>query len=217
MTTTPDPGGRGSHKSLPEKIAISEEDIYAAMKEIPGYLDITPGDFRELYAHSYRNALERLTNSVRTADIMTHEVVTVELTTPLHEVAKRMATKGISGVPVLDRSQRLAGMISERDFLRHMGAEQASFMAVIAACLVGKGCAALGIRKGVAADIMSSPVVSVRPTTTLAEAAATLTRRGINRLPVLDDQGRLLGILTRNDLMQAHVLQEEASCATSTR
>ncbi len=206
MKTTSDPDRRGRPQAIPEKLAISEEDIYAAMKEIPGYLDITPGDFRELYAHSYRRALERLTNSVRAADIMTQEVVAVELTTPLSEVAKRMAGKGISGLPVLDRSQRLAGMISKRDFLRHMGGEQASFMAVIAACLEGKGCAALGIRKGVAADIMTSPALFITPTTTLAEAAATLTNNAINRLPVLDEEGRLRGILTRTDLMRAHVL-----------
>jgi CBS domain-containing membrane protein len=195
----------GPQEKVPDKFTISEEDIYGAMKEIPGYLDITASDFKELYAHSYRHALDRILNSVRAEDIMTRDVVTVDLVTPLHEVADRMAASGISGVPVLDGDRKPVGIISERNFLQNMGADQASFMAIVAACLRGNGCAALGIRKGLAADIMTSPVISVKPSATLAEAAATLTRGGINRLPVLGEQGELLGILTRSDLVQAHV------------
>lgn len=206
MKTTPDPHGKGPQEPVPEKFTVSEEDIYAAMKEIPGYLDITASDFKELYAHSYRHALDRVLNSVRAEDIMTRKVVTVDLATPLHEVADRMAASGISGVPVLDSEEKPVGIISERNFLQHMGADKAAFMAIVAACLRGKGCAALGIRKGLAADIMTSPVISVRPSATLAEAAAMLTRRGINRLPVLDEQGKLLGILTRSDLVRAHAV-----------
>jgi CBS domain-containing protein len=138
---------------------------------------------------------------------MRQDVITVELTTPLYEVAARMASSGISGVPVLDENERVAGIISERDFLKHMGAKNASFMSIVAACLQGQGCAALGIRKGSAADIMSRPVISVREDVALADVAAILTRGNINRLPVLDEQGdKLVGILTRSDLVRAHVL-----------
>ncbi|MHB8810909.1 MAG: CBS domain-containing protein [Desulfobulbaceae bacterium] len=205
MKTTSGPDGKCLPGTVPEKFTMSDDDIYEAMKEIPGYLDITASDFKELYAHSYRHALDRIINSVRAEDIMTRDVVTVELTTPLDAVADRMAASGVSGVAVLDGEGKTVGIISERNFLRHMGADKASFMAIVAACLQGKGCAALGIRKGLAADIMTSPVISVRPETTLAETAATLARHGINRLPVLDEQGKLLGILTRNDLVRAHV------------
>lgn len=204
-TTPPNESGTPPRGQILEKFAISDDDIYAAMKEIPGYLDITAGDFKELYAHSYRHALDRLVNSVRAEDIMTREVVTVDQTTPLHEVAGRMAEAGVSGVPVLDHAGRPTGIISERNFLRNMGADRASFMAIVAACLLGKGCAALAIRKGVAADIMSSPVISITPDATLAAAAAALSRNKINRLPVLDGNDKLVGILTRNDLVRAHV------------
>ncbi|PIU31571.1 MAG: CBS domain-containing protein, partial [Syntrophobacteraceae bacterium CG07_land_8_20_14_0_80_61_8] len=42
------------------QVVVTDEDIYQAMKEIPGYLDITVGDFREVYQVAFRNALERL-------------------------------------------------------------------------------------------------------------------------------------------------------------
>ncbi|MDW7771365.1 MAG: CBS domain-containing protein [Desulfobulbaceae bacterium] len=206
MKTPHKTDGDGPSGPLSEQFIISDEDIHEAMKEISGYLDITAADFKELYAYSYRHALDRLINSVRAGDIMTRNVVTVGLKTPLQEVADRMASSGITGLPVLDDDGKPAGIISERDFLNHMGADMASFMSIVAACLRGKGCAALGIRKALAGDIMSRPVISIRETTTLAEAAALLSRNSINRLPVLDEKDeKLLGILTRSDLVQAHV------------
>lgn len=205
MKTTQGPKGKKLREEIPEQFTISEEDIHQAMKEIPGYLDITAADFKELYAYSYRHALDRIINSVRAGDVMTRNVVTADLATPLHEVADRMASAGITGLPVLDPAGRVAGIISERDFLKHMGAARASFMSIVAACLRGHGCAAVGIRKGTAADIMSTPVITVGETASLAEVAAILTRRGINRVPVLGHGNELLGILTRSDLVRAHV------------
>ncbi|MCL7489186.1 MAG: CBS domain-containing protein [Desulfobulbaceae bacterium] len=206
MKKKEDPGSSGMLNEIPEKFKISDEDIHAAMKEIPGYLDITTSDFRELYSHSYRHALDRVINSVRAGDIMTRNVVSVKPETPLREVADRMAAAGVSGIPVVDRDEKVQGIISERDFLQHMGAEKGLFMSVVAACLVGQGCAALGIRKGAAKDIMSAPVITVSESASVAEAAALMTRYGVNRLPVLDEQGKkLLGILTRGDLVRTHV------------
>lgn len=193
--------------ALPTRLALSDEDIYQAMRQIQGYLDITASDFKELYQLSYRHALERISNSILAGDVMSKQVVSVTVTTPLNEVAALMANASVSGVPVLGGRGKVVGIISGRDFLKHMGARNASFMSVIAACLVGKGCAAINIRKGAAADIMSSPVISVRQSTPLAEVAAALSQHCINRVPVLAEKdGRLAGIITRTDLVRAHIL-----------
>lgn len=80
---------------------ISDDDIYDAMKEIPGYLDITPGDFKEVFRFAYQHAVERL-SSVKAGDVMVTEVVSVTRKTPLDQVAAVMARHGISGVPVVE-------------------------------------------------------------------------------------------------------------------
>ena len=64
--------------NLPGGVELQDEDIYEAMKSIPGYLDITPGDFKEVYQLAYRHALERLSRAVTAQEIMTREVVTVQ-------------------------------------------------------------------------------------------------------------------------------------------
>jgi CBS domain-containing membrane protein len=187
---------------LPESIDLTEADVLEAMKEIPGYLDITPGDFKEVYRLAYRQAQSRLLQEVTAATIMTREVVTVSEESPLAEVAAAMGDHGISGVPVIDRDGRVTGIISEKDFLTGMGVTgPQNFMSLVANCLATKGCVALPIKKQTARDIMTAPPVTVTPHTRINEIALLFTTRQINRVPVVDADGKVLGIVTRGDLL----------------
>ncbi|MFI5330058.1 MAG: CBS domain-containing protein [Desulfobaccales bacterium] len=189
---------------LPKGIDLKDEDIFEAMKSIPGYLDITPGDFKEVYRRAYAHALERLSRAVTAQEIMTREVVSVRPDTPLAAVAEAMGSRGISGVPVLDDAGRVVGVISEKDFLTHLGvAEPQNFLTLVASCLQSKGCVALPIKQRLAADLMTSPAVTVSPEASVQDIAALFTGRGINRVPVTDPSGRLLGLVSRGDLVRA--------------
>ncbi len=188
-------------------VDIADEDIYEAMTEIPGYLDITPGDFKEIYLKAYEHALRRLTRSVKVGEVMNSEVVHVATNTPVLDVAKLMAEKRVSGVPVLSGDGSVAGVISERDFLTSMGAgTTGTFMEVIAECLEGGGCVAAPIRAKYASDIMSSPAITVNEETLVAAVAHLLTRKSINRVPVIDANGRLIGIVSRADIINSSSL-----------
>jgi CBS domain-containing protein len=187
-----------------QPLDVSDQDILEAMRDIPGYLDITPGDFKELYLKAYQHALTRLTSTRLAGDVMTREVASVHGNTPVQEAAQVMAARGVSGLPVLDGSDRVAGVISEKDFLALMGAGQTkSFMAVVAECLMARGCVAASLRGRHAEDIMSAPAITVGPETSVRDIAALFTTRGINRAPVVDETGRLLGIVSRADLLRA--------------
>ena len=189
---------------LPESLELNETDILEAMKEIPGYLDITPRDFKEIYSLAYRQARSRLFREVTAATIMTKDVVVVSEDTPLAEVAAVMGENGISGLPVVDRSGRVTGIISEKDFLTQMGVTgPKNFMTLVANCLATKGCVALPIKKQLAKDIMTSPPITVTGNTTINEIVALFKSRNINRVPVVDSNGKVIGIVTRGDLLQA--------------
>ena len=191
-------------KDFPAGIDLKDEDIYEAMQGIPGYLDITPGDFKELYNLAYRHALERLSRAVTAAEIMTTDVVAVNPDTPVAEVAAAMGRRGVSGVPVVDAGQKVVGVISEKDFLTRMGVKDAkNFMSLVAGCLKTKGCVALPIKSALAADIMTSPAVTVAPDTPVKDIAALLTQKSINRVAVTDPTGRLLGLVSRADIVKA--------------
>ena len=185
-------------------IDIKEEDILEAMRAIPGYLDITPGDFKEVYRLAFQHALERLSRAVTAAEIMTTDVVTVKPDTPVAEVAAAMGRRGVSGVPVVDAGQKVVGVISEKDFLTRMGVQDAkNFMSLVANCLMSKGCVALPIECALAGDLMNSPAVTVAPATPVKDIAMLLTQKGINRVAVTDPDGRLLGLVSREDIVKA--------------
>ena len=199
---------RFEEKDISYKINISDEDIYAAMKDIPGYLDITSGDFKELYRRAYRHALKRIAQSIKASDIMTRDVVTAAREMPLREVAKKMAEKGVSGVPVIEADKRVAGIISEKDFLSRMGAKDTkTFMGIVAECLKAKGCVAVSIRDQNAEDIMTSPAITVSIDTTVMEIAHIFTEKKINRVPVTNKEGHLVGIISRADVVRVSVIK----------
>ena len=185
-------------------VDISDDDIYDAMKEIPGYLDITPGDFKEVFRFAYQHAVERL-SSVKAGDVMVTEVVSVTRKTPLDQVATVMARHSISGVPVVEEGERVVGVISEKDFLTRMGEQDTeTFMGVVAECLKGLGCVAVSIRGQNAEDIMTSPAVTVNEETSIREIANLLTEKNINRVPVINRKGHLVGIISRADIVRHH-------------
>ena len=98
---------------IPRSVDLTDEDVYDAMKEIPGYLDITPGDFKEVYRHAFMHAVERLKQSVEVKDVMTRDVIFVDINAPMKEVAEILGRHGISGLPVVDPERKVVGIISE--------------------------------------------------------------------------------------------------------
>jgi CBS-domain-containing membrane protein len=185
-------------------VGLTDEDIYEAMKTLPGYIDITPGDFKELYCIAYKHAMERFARSISAEDIMVKGVLHASPDTVLAEVAEILGSNGISGLPVIDADRRVVGIISEKDILSRLGfKDTASFMAIVAQCLRAGGCVSLPARALTAGEIMTAPAITVRPDTPLLEIVRLLAENGINRLPVTDSEGRLLGILARGDILKA--------------
>jgi len=184
-------------------VDISDEDILDAMKSIPGYLDITPGDFKEIFRYAYRHAIERIAKSLVAKDVMTEKLISVTPDTSLKETSARMAAHGISGVPVIDERNSVVGVISEKDFLFHMGEKKTrSTMEVIAQCLSSKGCVAVSMHTGFAKDIMTSPALTVYDDAPVFEIASIFAEKNINRVPVLDKNGHLVGIVARADIFR---------------
>lgn len=187
---------------------LTDQDILAAMKKISGYLDITPGDFKEVYKAAYSQAHKRIL-STPAWEIMTSPVHFVHSDQPVLEVARLLAHVQVAGIPVVEKKdQSVTGVISEKDFLRRMTDADQSFMGLVAACMGSKGCPALKMKGQVAADIMSSPPITVSPDTAVYEIFELMREKNINRVPVLE-KSRLVGIVSRDDLLGALALVPE--------
>ena len=188
-------------------VDISEKDILAAMKHIQGYIDISPGDFKEVFQVAYSHAIQRIMNSLTAADIMTSPVNTVGIEMDLRQTATFLAEKRISGAPVVDSDGRIAGVVSEKDFLSIMGVgKPESFMQIVAHCLKNKGCMTADMKNHAIRDIMTAPAITAGPQITVGAISALFIDRQINRIPIVDADGKPIGIVTRTDLVQSNLL-----------
>ncbi|MDI3340615.1 MAG: CBS domain-containing protein [Sphaerobacter sp.] len=115
------------------------------------------------------------TMDVLTKEIMTPQVITVHPDTSVDEVARLLFTHRITGMPVVDESGALLGIVSEFDVISKKGRT--------------------------AADIMSRDVISVQEDTPAEQVATILTSRQVRRVPVVAE-GRVVGIVSRSDLVR---------------
>jgi CBS domain-containing protein len=136
--------------------------------------------------------------SRRVSDVMTTSVVTVDRVTPYKEIARLLAAHRISGLPVLKMGREVAGVVTEADLV--------AAQATTARRLRSAGRRAWLPRRGphpalTAGELMTSPAVTIGPDATVPAAARLMDAHHVRRLPVVDEKGRIAGIVSRRDLL----------------
>jgi len=133
-------------------------------------------------------------------DVMTRTVVVVSDSVPFKDVVRRMQEYRVSALPVVDGEGRIVGIVSEGDLILkedpELGDEGGLFEGRRRRIEREK---AAGL---VARELMTSPPITVAPEASLGEAARLMHRKGVKRLPVVDPEGRVLGIVSRADLLK---------------
>ncbi len=118
-----------------------------------------------------------------------HAVYSVEPDQPVLEAIRRMAEYGVGALLVM-RGEQLLGVVSERDYARKV-------------ILMGRSSADTPVRQ-----IMSSPVISVRPNQSVAECMQLMTHRRVRHLPVVE-RDRVIGVLSIGDLVRSVVEEQQ--------
>jgi CBS domain-containing protein len=140
---------------------------------------------------------------------MTTQVVTARPSTPFRELVELLQRKRISALPVVDQDGRLVGIVSEADLLvkegyPHGGSDAGMIEELRHRERLGKATGTCAL------DVMTRRVVSVPLGTEVVTAARLMIRLGIKRLPVVDAQERLVGIVSRGDLLKVFLRPDEA-------
>ncbi|TVZ91710.1 CBS domain-containing protein [Streptomyces sp. BK340] len=141
-------------------------------------------------------------------ELMTRDVVRARPDTPFKELVRLLAENDVTAVPVVDDLGRPMGVVSEADLLRK-SADQAdpSGRSPVPDLEAWERAKAEGSR---AEELMSAPAVCARPEWTVVEAARLMEAQHVKRLPVVDEADRLLGIVSRGDLLRVFLRRDDA-------
>jgi len=137
----------------------------------------------------------------RVSDVMTTSVVTVDRITPYQEIDRLLTEKRISGVPVLKMGREVAGVVTEADLL---AAEDETNRRARMDSSVGRRRLLHKQQPYVsltAGTLMTAPAITIGPDATIPAAARLMNTHHIRRLPVVDEHGKLAGIVSRRDLL----------------
>ena len=142
------------------------------------------------------------------AEVMTSEVLTVKRETPLNEAIKILADKKISALPVVDDSGKLVGILSERDLMwQESGVDAPPYIMLLDSIIYLQNPArhdkeihkALGQTVG---EVMGDVSLTIDPTKPIREAARLMHNKDVRRLPVVNEQEEVIGIITQGDIVR---------------
>ncbi|RQD76277.1 MAG: CBS domain-containing protein [Candidatus Syntrophonatronum acetioxidans] len=145
---------------------------------------------------------------MRARDVMVKNVMTVKEHDTLQEVAKILVDEKISGVPVIDDNNKVVGIITEGDLIyQGKSFHVPAVIEILGGVFYFEDPRKIekDLRKMVgtkAKDVMTTSIITVEENTLVEEIATIMVEKGINRVPVTDDAGRLVGIVTRQDLIK---------------
>ncbi|HET6504908.1 MAG TPA: CBS domain-containing protein [Amycolatopsis sp.] len=138
---------------------------------------------------------------LRVRDVMTAEVRSVRRTTPVKDIAAILSGRKISALPVVDGERTVVGVVSEADLLsKELRSDH------------GASWRRHARRAGrVAEDLMRTPPVTIGPDESIVEAARRMVHKHLKRLPVVDRYGKLMGIVSRADLIRVLFVRSDES------
>jgi len=139
---------------------------------------------------------------MKVRDIMTTDPISVRGDTRLKEAARIMVGNNVSGLPVIDDTGRLIGIVTEGDFLRQEASRDRPYRLSLLDALFGEGETEAPVAETVA-EVMTEKVATIGPDATIGEAARVMSARRVKRLPVVEGGGALVGIISRSDVVSA--------------
>ncbi|MCL4463277.1 MAG: CBS domain-containing protein [Firmicutes bacterium] len=144
-------------------------------------------------------------------EVMTRDVVTVTLAASVTEVARLLVEHKVSGLPVVDEEHRVVGMITEGDLIyQDKKVHMPAFLEILGGVIYLENPQRIvnDLKKMTAtkvAEVMTSKVYTVKEDASMEDIATIMVERQVNRLPVVDQAGKLVGIISRQDLVKAMI------------
>lgn len=151
----------------------------------------------------YTTAVRDLPPAATVGEVMTRSVVTVQPDTPIVELIRDLVQRPFRAVPVIDAERRVVGIVTNGDLVRRGGLPvRLELLQTFETPALHDQLARLVAPHRLVGEIMTHPVVTVSPDLDVRHAAELMIKRRLKRLPVVDAEGRLVGIVSRVDLLK---------------
>lgn len=193
-TADPSPGDRSG---------FTPQDLDAVLREHNQVLDISRDDLEEIFMQAERQAYRRRSGEITCGDIMSRDVISVEFATPLDEAWSVMRHRKIKALPVVDRTRRVIGIVTQSDFMKQANVDDYKNFGTRFRRFIQRSLQTHSEKPEVVGQIMTRPVETADVSTHIVELVPLLSDAGFHHVPILDEERRLAGIVTQSDLVAA--------------
>jgi CBS domain-containing membrane protein len=185
------------------KFGLTREDLEGALKDMHAFIDVTEQDLEQIYAKALLQSHRRRLGEMHCEDVMTRDVVTAEFGDELGDVWRRMRDRKVKGIPVVDRAQRVIGMVTILDFLKLAGPCEPAHVFERLCRMIRRTPGLTSEKPEAVGQIMSKPVITARNSAHIVSLIPLFAQHNIHHVPIVDANDKLVGIVTQSDLMEA--------------
>jgi CBS domain-containing membrane protein len=178
-------------------------DLDTALQHYNQVLDISRDDLENLLHEAESAAYQRRFGNLRCADVMTPNVTAVQFGTSLDEAWTLMRTQRIKALPIIDRSRRIVGIVTQADFMRLAAPEQREGLGARLKAVIRPSGSLHSERPEVVGQIMTREVRVASADRRVSDLVPVFTEDGHHHIPVIDAERRLVGMLTQSDFVKA--------------
>jgi CBS domain-containing membrane protein len=197
-------GDSGREDASPlERLGINPEDLHSALVEMNSYMDVSEADLDRIYNAAALHAYRRKSGGLTCGKLMSRDLVTVEFATELDAAWALLMNAGVKALPVVGRGRHVIGILTQADFIEHAELKEYRGFAARLKRFLGRTPTVTSAKPEVVGQIMTAPAVTMREDAHIAELVPLMSDRGLHHVPIVDADGKLVGIIAQSDLIAA--------------
>ena len=185
------------------RVVLSHEDLKQALKDMNAFIDVTEDDLADIYTKASMHSMRRRMGEIYCRDIMVRDVMAAEYGDELEVVWEKMRTRKLKGVPVVDRVQRVIGIVTIVDFLKRTDTRAKSHLFDRFRAFIRRTPGETSVKPEVVGEIMSAPPITATENMHIVSLVPIFSEHNIHHIPIVNEEKRLVGMVTQTDLTVA--------------
>lgn len=185
---------------------FKESDIQAALQKMDSYVDVSHEDLVRIYALASINYSKRRMGDVRCRDIMQANPFTLRYDDELEIAWQTLRAEKLKAAPIVDAFNRPLGIVTITDFVNHASGHSGQSFQEKLKNFLKRSPGHTSDKTEVVGQIMSSSLIVAKPDQHIMDLVSVFTEQGFHHLPIIDENGKIIGMVTRSDVMRSLLL-----------